>query len=45
MCKKKEELFVDEDVDMVGVVGKKKKKKGKKKRVEYGFNGEFIVED
>lgn len=45
MRKKKEELFADEDVDMAGVVGKKKKKKGKKKRVEYGLNGEPIAED
>jgi transcription factor TFIIIB component B'' len=46
MRKKKEELFADEDVDMAGMApGKKKKKKGKKKRVEYGLNGEPIAEE
>ncbi|KAK0389526.1 hypothetical protein NLU13_3101 [Sarocladium strictum] len=45
MRKKKEELFADEDVDMAGVVIKKKKKKGKNQSVEYGLNGEPITEE
>lgn len=44
MRKKKEELFADEDIDMAGVVGKKKKKKGKK-RVEYELNEEPLAEE